>query len=34
MGGEIKQSLYLIGLLVIADGVVLGLGMLPGVLFG
>jgi hypothetical protein len=34
MRGEIKQSLLLIGLFVLVDGVVLGLGMLPGALFG
>jgi hypothetical protein len=34
MRGEIKQSLYLIGLFVLVDGIVLGLGMLPGALFG
>jgi hypothetical protein len=34
MSGEVKQSLLLIGLFVLVDGVVLGLGMLPGALFG
>jgi hypothetical protein len=34
MRGEVKQSLLLIGLFVLVDGVVLALGMLPGALFG
>jgi hypothetical protein len=34
MRSEIKQSLLLIGLFVLVDGVVLGLGMLPGALLG
>jgi hypothetical protein len=34
MSDEVKQSLLLIGLFVLVDGVVLGLGMLPGALFG
>jgi hypothetical protein len=34
MKGELKQTLYLIGLFIFVDGLLLGLGLLPGALLG
>jgi hypothetical protein len=34
MASEIRQTLYLIGLFVVVDGAVLGLGLLTGSLLG